>query len=58
MLGWISVILTALIVAGSVHLGWHYAIDGIAGAWIAFAAWHVAGPILSWWQRRFSAPAN
>lgn len=30
------------IVFGSVYLGWHYAIDGIAGAAIALVAWNAA----------------
>ncbi|WP_162528251.1 phosphatase PAP2 family protein [Gemmobacter caeruleus] len=30
---------------GSVMLGWHYAVDGIAGAVLAVMAWAVAGPL-------------
>lgn len=42
-----------VIVVGSVHLGWHYAVDGyvgLAGGWLA---WRVAG----WLTRRVVAPA-
>ena len=31
-----------LIMIGSVHLGWHYAVDGYFGALIAWAAWRLA----------------
>jgi hypothetical protein len=37
----------ALIVIGSVLLGWHYAVDGIAAILIAIAAWVLAGRLLS-----------
>lgn len=33
----------AMILAGSILLGWHYAVDGYAGTLIAFLAWRVAG---------------
>jgi hypothetical protein len=35
----------AAILIGSVHLGWHYAVDGIASIAIAMTAWAVA-PVL------------
>lgn len=37
--GWIYV---GLIVFGSVYLGWHYLVDGIAGIIISLAAWQLA----------------
>ena len=40
MLGWLY---AATILIGSVYLGWHYAVDGIAGAALAFIAFAVAG---------------
>ena len=39
-LGWAFLVFLALMLLGSVHLGWHYAIDGYAG---------IAGTILLWW---------
>lgn len=42
-----------LILAGSIHLGWHYAVDGYAGAAGAIAIWHSVG----WLLRRGHAPA-
>jgi hypothetical protein len=42
-LGWFFVAFTAIIFLGSIELGWHYAIDGYAGAAVALAAWFIAG---------------
>lgn len=36
-------IFAALIMLGSVMLGWHYAVDGYAGALIAVLCWKIAG---------------
>lgn len=50
-LGWwlkyLSAAYLALIFLGSVFLGWHYAIDGYAGAAIALASWWIGGVIAS-----------
>lgn len=53
LVGWrmhksLGIIFTAyatLILIGSVHLGWHYAVDGYAGIAIALAAWWIAAPL-------------
>jgi hypothetical protein len=37
--GWIMWIFAALILIGSVHLGWHYAVDGYLGGIVAWGAW-------------------
>jgi hypothetical protein len=37
----------ALIWLGSVHLAWHYAIDGVLGGAIALAAWKTADVALA-----------
>jgi hypothetical protein len=42
-LGWLLTAFTATIGLGSVHLGWHYAVDGYLGAGVALASWWVAG---------------
>lgn len=42
-LRWVGAAFAALIWLGSVHLGWHYASDGLAGGIIALAAWKLAG---------------
>lgn len=45
--GVLLTIFTAMILVGSVMLGWHYAIDGYAGIAFALGAWWVAGRMLS-----------
>ena len=59
LLGVIFTIYAAVILVGSVHLGWHYAVDGYAGVALALAGWWVAGPIARWFTnlpatRRFN----
>jgi membrane-associated phospholipid phosphatase len=39
-LGWVFVGYTALILIGSIILGWHYAIDGYSGIILASIIWH------------------
>ncbi len=43
--GWLMVPFTLIIMLGSVHLGWHYAIDGYLGVLVGIAAWYVARAI-------------
>ena len=45
----VSLSYAALIVIGSIHLGWHYAVDAYAGILIAWAAWMAALPISRWY---------
>lgn len=35
----------AIILFGSVHLGWHYAIDGLVGGAMALGIWRLSGGI-------------
>jgi membrane-associated phospholipid phosphatase len=42
---WFSIPFAAIILVGSVMLGWHYAVDGYAGALIAVGCWWFAGKI-------------
>src|SRR3546814_19240972 len=44
-LGWVVAAYAALIWVGSIHLGWHYAIDGMVSIAMTFAIWHVTGRI-------------
>ena len=37
----------AIVMLGSVALGWHYAVDGYAGALITIAIWKAVGKALS-----------
>jgi len=43
LLGWTLSIFAGLIAIGSVALGWHYAVDAIAGFALAFVFWRAAG---------------
>ncbi len=42
-------VFTALILIGSVHLGWHYAVDGFAGIAIAVVIWFASLRFARWW---------
>ena len=52
---WLRNVLIAhmmLVFIASVHLGWHYAVDGY-GAWlIALPLWWIAGRIAAWWEAK------
>jgi hypothetical protein len=43
-------IFTGMILLGSVHLAWHYAIDGYTGFAIALLSWWVSGIIARKWE--------
>ena len=47
-LGWMLAAFASFIMLGSVHLGWHYAIDGYLGAAIAVFSWWLAGRLVDW----------
>ena len=51
-LGWLAAAYATLIFLGSVHLAWHYAIDGYAGLAVALAGWHAAGWLVRWDRAR------
>ena len=51
-LGWLFMGYAAVILLGSVHLGWHYAIDGYAGIAIAALSWWLAGHLARWFTGR------
>ena len=64
LLGVVLTVYAVVIVIGSVHLAWHYAVDGIVGIGLAILFWHVAGvlvranaclPVL---QTRYSSAAR
>ena len=47
-LGWAFAAYAAAVMIGSVHLAWHYALDGYVGAAMTYALWRLAG----WWVAR------
>ncbi len=47
-LGWLFVAFTVVILVGSVHLGWHYAIDGYVSVAAVMGIWGAVG----WFVRR------
>lgn len=49
VLGWVMTGFAAIIVVGSVHLGWHYAVDGYFSILLSVGLWALARTIL----RRF-----
>ena len=42
-LGWAAVAYAALMWVASVHLGWHYAVDGVAAAIVTIPLWFASG---------------
>ncbi|RME68958.1 MAG: PAP2 family protein [Alphaproteobacteria bacterium] len=46
--GWAMSAYAALILVGSVHLGWHYAVDGYAAIAATLAIWWLTGRLLAW----------
>lgn len=54
-LGWLMVGFAVLIQFSSVHLGWHYAIDGYLGFVVAVVCWLIAkrlASLQSWFDNR------
>jgi hypothetical protein len=51
-LGCLLSVFALVIFIGSIHLGWHYAIDGYAGAAVAVFGWWAAGKLVTWDRRR------
>jgi hypothetical protein len=47
-------IFAMLIFVGSIHLGWHYALDGIVAGAISIGLWSSSGALLARYERRIS----
>lgn len=52
VMGWLLSIFAALIFVGSVHLGWHYALDGVVAAMVSGGIWFSSGALLKRVDRR------
>lgn len=58
-LRWGSILFLAVLQIGSVHLAWHYAIDGYVGMIVTGLFWWLVGRALAWRDlRRSPAPAT
>jgi hypothetical protein len=44
---WLTVY-AALVLLGSVHLAWHYAVDSYAGLVVGALSWWIAGRLVEW----------
>lgn len=49
-LGWLLIFYAVIIQIGSVHLGWHYAIDGYVSIIMTLIIWKLAGVMLARWM--------
>ena len=48
---WPALVFTILTFVATVHLGWHYAVDGILGAGGMLLIWKLSGECLSWIEK-------
>ncbi len=48
-------VFAASILVGSIHLGWHYAVDSYAGILVAVVAWRLSRPVATWILQRKAA---
>jgi hypothetical protein len=46
IVGWAYAAFAVLVMVGSVHLAWHYAIDGYLAAALTIVIWWVAGGVM------------
>ncbi|MDH3297056.1 MAG: phosphatase PAP2 family protein [Gemmatimonadota bacterium] len=53
-LSWVLIPFGFVILIGSVHLGWHYAIDSYVGILATVWIWWASGHFVRWWQQRKS----
>lgn len=56
-LAWLAVVFFLMILIGSVHLAWHYAVDGYLGASIALGCWWISGKLVGHHDKAACEPA-
>jgi len=49
--GWLFAAYALLIRIGSIHIGWHYAVDGLVAAGMTVVMWKAAGRLVDWLDR-------
>lgn len=52
---YLLIVHVVLVFLGSVHLGWHYAVDAYAAWAIVLIVWSAARPVARWWEGRPAA---
>ena len=52
VVGMLLTVFTALVLVGSVHLGWHYAVDGFGGVALGVGCWWMSRRVVAWWLER------
>lgn len=57
-LGWLMGPILLLMLLGSIHLGWHYAVDGYAGILGTCGLWWLSGRLLRGWNSRTAPRAR
>ena len=55
--GWLLAVFTGAVLVGSVHLGWHYAIDGFGGVALGLSCWWGSRRFVAWWLWRTAPEA-
>jgi hypothetical protein len=50
--GWLLTVHAVFIFIGSVHLGWHYAIDSYVAWALTLVLWYGLAPVSRWWHDR------
>jgi hypothetical protein len=54
--GWVFAAYALLIWIGSIHLGWHYALDGLVSAALTILIWRAMGKVADWLDRPADRP--